>query len=83
MPLILLRAYAHTRMREVRRGRTTPADGYPGLLLPGPEAGPGSGFAGQVQGVPLIANDVGLAWLLTHVPWKPSLMLPPGAMVPL
>jgi hypothetical protein len=52
-------------------------------LLPGPEAGPGSRLTGQVQVVPLIANDVGLAWLLTHVPWKPSLMLPPGAMVPL
>jgi hypothetical protein len=50
---------------------------------PGREAGPESGFWGQVQVVPLIANDVGLAWLLVHVPWKPSVVLPPGAMVPL
>jgi hypothetical protein len=51
--------------------------------LPGPAAGPGSGFSCQVQVVPLIANDVGLAWLFIQVPWKPSVVLPPGAMMPL
>lgn len=53
------------------------------VLIPVPVTGTGSRFSGQVQVVPLIANDVGLAWLLVHVPWKPSVMLPPGAMVPL
>ena len=53
------------------------------IVLPGPEAGPGSRLTGQVQVVPLTANVVGLAWLLVHVPWKPSVMLAPGAMVPL
>ena len=50
---------------------------------PGPMAGPGSELSCQVQAVPLIANDVGLAWLLVQEPWKPSVVLAPGAMVPL
>jgi hypothetical protein len=44
---------------------------------------PGSEVSCQVQVVPLIANDVGLAWLLVQEPWKPSVVLEPGAMVPL
>jgi hypothetical protein len=36
-----------------------------------------------VQVAPLRENDVGLAWLLVHVPWKPSVMFAPGAIVPL
>jgi hypothetical protein len=46
-------------------------------------SGPGSELSCQVQAVPLIANDVGLAWLLVQEPWKPSVVLAPGAMVAL
>ena len=36
-----------------------------------------------VQAVPLTEKLVGLASLLAQLPWKPSVMLAPGAMVPL
>jgi hypothetical protein len=59
----------------------------PGVRFPaplsGPVVGPESRFSCQVQAVPLIANDVGLATLLLQLPWKPSVVLAPGATVPL
>jgi hypothetical protein len=36
-----------------------------------------------VQVVPLRVNAVGAASLVVQVPWKPSEVLPPGAMLPL
>jgi hypothetical protein len=36
-----------------------------------------------VQATPLRVKLVGLVSLLVQVPWKPSVMLAPGAMAPL
>ena len=59
------------------RGPRSPLSG-PGL--PGPEE---RLFCCQVQVVPLTENDVGEASLLVQVPWKPSEVEPPAAMLAL
>jgi signal transduction histidine kinase len=41
------------------------------------------GAAQPAQVAPFRVNAVGAASLLVQVPWKPSVMLPPGAMAPL
>jgi hypothetical protein len=47
-------------------------------------AGPESESSYQVvQAVPLTENAVGVASLVVQVPWKPSEVLPPAAMVAL
>jgi hypothetical protein len=53
-------------------------------LLSGPGGRPGKQVRGQVvQAVPFTENDVGEASLVVQVPWKPSEVEPPAAIVPL
>jgi hypothetical protein len=69
-------------------GRTTVSLGGPdyGAARRGrPTAGPTQGepLDQVVQAEPFTVNAVGTASLLVQVPWKPSEVLPPGAIVPL